>query len=881
MCTHLIASGVDRSTHATGEGEIAAGAVLVVAATAVLVIAPTLAALTHGWDYRLAVMLGTILAAALARVRWRTLPEGRVADRVAAAFAGTFAAGLFCTYAADWLDWRPLGIDDAVAGTTIGLLILAVPVRRLLQHAARVPAAAGLTVVFLAALPAAWATFVYVFHSDGLDPAARYALIERPGFAASLALTGLGFAFALRRGLYPAAAAMSAVAWVALWVLLVDGGASMGIAVVAGGIVGTGLMIVSANAWARSARDVPGGPSCITVGVLAARTAAFFAGPARRALRAAVRMPSLTAVALAALALAPACRAMFPLSVYGERLGYASDLVVTSPSALASLVVAGFAFVLAHRRRLYRTAIVTSAFIGTGLFALLDEAGIGIATSAYVGTTVGGGLLLATATVWRAFEHSTVPRPSGLLGFLVLAAAWALLADIGPFDYIAAAAALGVWWWSCPRDGERLFAQKGPACSSRRQPFLRLALAGTFGVTLVSHLVLLQAAVLNQTGPMLLVELRERGLYAVSELTFARAMLADQYLWRDAVSPPRPGGSVFPDALVAASRHERDRWSHVSFLWLRDVLKEPRAKGYGIVTRDDPNGRRVHYVYRGSPAERAGVRRGDVIRAIDGMRVAGSGGVWAREGSTRLELIAPGGEVREVMVEESGYREPVIGAEKVFDVAGRRVGYLELHLFRKDAAEEFRAAAGRLREQGIDELVLDLRMNPGGYLGEAWGVASAIAGERLNGKLFTRVVSNERYRDRDLELHLGASAQGALGLARLFVVTSKDTCSASESLINGLAAHMPVVTVGETTCGKPVGSLTLEYGEHVYSIITFRGVNARGEGDYFTGLPPTCATGDDVTRELGDPADPGLGVALHYIRYGGCPRPAADSWDTL
>jgi C-terminal processing protease CtpA/Prc len=247
----------------------------------------------------------------------------------------------------------------------------------------------------------------------------------------------------------------------------------------------------------------------------------------------------------------------------------------------------------------------------------------------------------------------------------------------------------------------------------------------------------------------------------------------------------------------------------------------------------------------------------------------------------RLELVAPGGEVREVTVEEGEYRKSVIGAERVLDLPGRRVGYVELHSFRRGAHLAFIAAAWRLREQGIDELVLDLRMNPGGYVRETQPIASVIAGERLNGKLFKRFVYNERYRDRDVELYFSPPPGGALRLTRLFVITSKDTCSASESLINGLAPHMPVVTVGETTCGKPVGSRTLEYGEHAYTIITFRGVNARGEGDYYAGLQPTCAVTDSVTHDLGDPADPGLAAALHHIRYGSCPRPAPESWHAL
>ena len=861
MNAHTILPGSDRNTRFAGGGEIATETVLVAATAAALVIAPTLVALTRGWDYRLAVMLGATLAVALARWRWRTLPRERFADRLAAAFAGTLATGLLCIYSAAWLDWQPFGIDGAVAGTTIGLLILVVPVRGLLHQAPQVPAAAGLVVLILAATPAGWAAFISALHSDTLDPAARYALIEGPGLVATVVLTAVGFAFALRRGLFPAAAAMSVVAWAALWMLLVGGGASGIVGTLVGGLAGTALMIASSNASAKAMRNAPRHAGPVTACSLGVRARAF----AERALRA-LRLLSPTPVALATLALAPAARAMFPLTVYGERLFGVPHVALTSTSVLASLAVAGFAFVLEHRLRLYRTALVSSAFIGIGLFGLFDKAGAGMVASVYVGTIVGGAFLFATLAAWRAFAHAKAARPGGLIALLAVATVWALLRDIGPLEYLTAAAAIGVWWWYYLRRGERLFGTDDAACP-RRQSILCFALAGIFGLTLKVYIPLLAAAVHSHTGAMVLVVLRESGVYAVSELTFARAALADQYLWRDSVSPPRPAAAVDPYAFLAASRHKRDRWTDAYPVWMRDDLKDPQARGYGFVTRGGPGEQRVQYVYRGSPAARAGVRRGDVIRAMDGIRV--------REGSVRLELVAPGGEVREVTVEASEYLQSAVGAERVLDVAGRRVGYLELHLFRRGAAAEFSAAALRLRKLGIDELVLDLRMNPGGYVREMQQVASVIAGERLNGKVFTRLVHNERYRTQDRDLYFTTPPEGALRLTRLFVLTSKDTCSASEGLINGLAPHMTIIAVGGTTCGKPVGSPTLEYGEHAYTIIAFRGLNARGEGDYYAGLHPVCGAADPGTHDLGDPADPSLAAALHYIRHGSCPPPAS------
>jgi hypothetical protein len=114
------------------------------------------------------------------------------------------------------------------------------------------------------------------------------------------------------------------------------------------------------------------------------------------------------------------------------------------------------------------------------------------------------------------------------------------------------------------------------------------------------------------------------------------------------------------------------------------------------------------------------------------------------------------------------------------------------------------------------------------------------------------------------------------------------TCpnASASSLPLDLDVEKPqVITVGGKTCGKPVGSTPVQYGDVVYAVIDFRAVNARGEGDFYAGLAPTCPAADDLTRELGDRKEASLAAVLHYIRFrqarrgGHCPgsrRPVVD-----
>ncbi|MCC6649440.1 MAG: hypothetical protein IT374_28205, partial [Polyangiaceae bacterium] len=193
------------------------------AAAAMAIVVPTLVALTHGWDYRLAVLLGALIAVGCVSAGRRCLPRADVAGRLSLEFDAAFAAVLFCVYAADWLDWRPFGLDDALAGLAVGLVLLvAGPVRRALRHASSAPGEASFALQLVAIGPGAAAVLTFVF-ADGMGgPEQRDFLFA--GLAASLLLAWLGTAFALRRRWHGTACLLSALSGLVVFGLLAAGG---------------------------------------------------------------------------------------------------------------------------------------------------------------------------------------------------------------------------------------------------------------------------------------------------------------------------------------------------------------------------------------------------------------------------------------------------------------------------------------------------------------------------------------------------------------------------------------------------------------------------------------------------------------------------------
>lgn len=190
---------------------------------------------------------------------------------------------------------------------------------------------------------------------------------------------------------------------------------------------------------------------------------------------------------------------------------------------------------------------------------------------------------------------------------------------------------------------------------------------------------------------------------------------------------------------------------------------------------------------------------------------------------------------------------------------------------------------------GITDLVIDMRYNGGGYRDIASQLAFMVSSSTAaKDKAFERLQFNRKNpfqltpEQATLPFHstsLGFSVAAGrslpeLGLSRVTVLAGPDTCSASESVINGLRGiGVAVNLVGGTTCGKPYGFKPKDNCGTTYYAIQFQGVNDKGFGDYGDGIVPTCPVVDDFTHALGDPREARLAVALHLLAGGVCPTP--------
>jgi len=398
---------------------------------------------------------------------------------------------------------------------------------------------------------------------------------------------------------------------------------------------------------------------------------------------------------------------------------------------------------------------------------------------------------------------------------------------------------------------------------------------------------------------------------ATEEKRWVRAWIDETYLWFDEVPGDLKAAdyatpvTYFADLKTparTASGRPKDR-----FHFTMDTAQYRRQTqggllvGYGmevaVLQSSPPRDLRVAYVTPGGSAAANGVQRGERVLAIDGIDVANGSNVDALNAGLAP---AQAGETHAFTLgraDGSGSRQANLVATVVADtpvlnvktLPGTRgpIGYLQFNDHSEAAEAQLITAIQQLKNAGIVDLVLDMRYNGGGVLAIASELASMVgAPAATRGQVFERLQSNRKnpFRLTDAQATMpffdnavGYSAPvGAslpqLGLSRVTVLTGPDTCSASESVINGLrGVGVTVDLVGGTTCGKPYAFFPKDNCGTTYFAIQLQGVNAQGFGDYGDGFAPNCAVADDFGHALGDPAEARLAAALTLRAGGSCP----------
>ena len=302
----------------------------------------------------------------------------------------------------------------------------------------------------------------------------------------------------------------------------------------------------------------------------------------------------------------------------------------------------------------------------------------------------------------------------------------------------------------------------------------------------------------------------------------------------------------------------------------------------------------VNYVFDKSTAGLAGVSRGWYINSINSTPITYSQSsidllnsvFFGTATSASFEFVKPDGTIATSNLSKTSFISNAVLHNSVINAAGKKVGYLVFKQFYgAPSRAELNTVFSNFKSQGIDELVVDLRYNPGGSTTTQDALADLIAPASANKQIMYKYVYNQSLQKGDFPLLKRKAGYenesfteanntknfeitGGLSLSRVFFIVTGGTASASELLINNLKPYMDVKLIGDTTYGKPVGFFPVDIYNYSIYPISFKTVNSAGNADYYSGFAPDKLSPDGVSKNWGDVTEPSLASALTYISTG-------------
>ena len=335
------------------------------------------------------------------------------------------------------------------------------------------------------------------------------------------------------------------------------------------------------------------------------------------------------------------------------------------------------------------------------------------------------------------------------------------------------------------------------------------------------------------------------------------------------------------------------------------VLTLDRTSTYGMefILTSDPTGTTAHtfarvlYVLPESPAQKAGIERGDWISAINEERITtdnykqltqGGNVSLTRNRFTPLEE-GTGWQISKDVLNVSASVAMEINpflVNKVLEVDGKKIAYLLYNEFATGPNnegtesvydEQMKQIFAQFKSQSLDAFILDLRYNNGGFLQCAQALGSLLAPSTALGKDFVNLTFNDKADPQIIRYSFDTQyADANLNLNKIYILTGEYTASASEAVINGLIPYMGVenvILVGTKTEGKNVAMSSFKNKTHgltLWPVIAYVS-NANNEGDYSEGFQPTYQLDENSINTwypLGNPEEYLLKNTLSLITTG-------------
>ena len=331
--------------------------------------------------------------------------------------------------------------------------------------------------------------------------------------------------------------------------------------------------------------------------------------------------------------------------------------------------------------------------------------------------------------------------------------------------------------------------------------------------------------------------------------------------------------SDFLSSMVSSKdKKSGSTFSHIDSVYVntRSTSQTPTFGFEGTMVRANNGsyGIRVLYTQENSPAKEAGLERGSIIIAANNKKINSSDlfyitapqeaylftlGKLNDKGFDTLQTVQM--PVPRIVENNNLYKKDIL------EVGGKKVAYVMYNEFGNNDTQKLNDLFYQLSQEGVNDIVLDLRYNPGGYVTTAQMISTNLAPQEAIGNTFLKMTHNDIINRTDVlnfEESMLANVT-PINYENLYIITSANTASASEVVINCLKPYMPerLIQVGTATFGKNVAQqlFTDEVQAPMLEFWLTNSLlsNAEDFSDYYTGgLQPDFEIAENFKGELGE-----------------------------
>lgn len=287
---------------------------------------------------------------------------------------------------------------------------------------------------------------------------------------------------------------------------------------------------------------------------------------------------------------------------------------------------------------------------------------------------------------------------------------------------------------------------------------------------------------------------------------------------------------------------------------MKQLLEVATGKYVGIgfvVGADKATGAiRVESVMNNSPAKESGVKKGDLVVAVNGkkysymeMDIAVKNIRGSENTSVKITFLRDGKKIDKTITRKE-IKIVSIESKMLED----KIGYINIKSFEEETAEDFRKALASLEAQGMKALIIDVRDDGGGLLTVVEDICDRILGKAVI------VYTKDRQGKKE---YLKSSDKEKIDKP-IVVLTNRSSASASEILTGAVLDNKAGISIGETTYGKGLvqGMLKLKDGSG-YKLTTAQYFTPNGNYIDKKGIKPTIEVKDK---------DQQLPKAIEYLK---------------